>query len=207
MRRPLEDVLEEARARGFLGPGAVRPHIDHSLAMARLVGGPPGHLLDLGSGGGVPGLVLATLWSETETVLLEAMLRRARFLDSVIGALGLPRCAVVRGRAEDVARDPDHRGRYDAVVARAFGPPATTAECGAPFLRVGGRLVVSEPPDPDASRWPMAGLTRLGLGPADLRRDGDTAVAVMTVLEPASDAWPRRRGIPAKRPLWGPRPM
>jgi 16S rRNA (guanine527-N7)-methyltransferase len=98
-------------------------------------------------------------------------------------------------RAEAV---PDLRGRFVAVVARSFGPPAVTAECGAPLLEVGGRLVVSEPPRTEG-RW--AGCAVLGVGPA-VRLPGPPTLVVLTQVAACPDRFPRRTGLPAKRPLW-----
>jgi 16S rRNA (guanine527-N7)-methyltransferase len=163
-------------------------------------------VLDLGSGGGLPGLVVATYRPEVELTLLEARQRACRFLREAIDALGLDGVAVVEARAEEAARSPDLRERFDAVVARSFGPPAVTAECAVAFLVPGGRLVVSEPPgeeQPDHmwNRWPTDGLDQLGLGPPEA---GDAPGGSFVVLEKlrSDDRWPRRVGIPAKRPLW-----
>jgi 16S rRNA (guanine527-N7)-methyltransferase len=121
---------------------------------------------------------------------------------------------VVRARAEDAGRREDLRARFDVVVARSFGPPPVTAECGAPFLVVGGRLIVSEPPAGDgeapdeaaagsgtAARWPAAGLALVGL-----RRErvwSDPYRYRSLVLERTCPAqFPRRTGVPAKRPLF-----
>src|SRR5690606_21759798 len=103
------------------------------------------------------------------------------------------------GRAEEVGRS-RWRGRAEAVIARSFGPPAATAECAAPLLRGGGLLVVSEPPD-DVDRWPAAGLAALGLvvGP---RVAEDATVQVLVQQEVCPDRFPRRVGLPAKRPLF-----
>jgi 16S rRNA (guanine527-N7)-methyltransferase len=88
-------------------------------------------------------------------------------------------------------------------VARSFGPPAVTAECAAGFLPVGGLLVVSEPPadDEPEGRWPPAGLAELGFGPA-ARLGTPTAGFVRIPCVEDHDRWPRRVGIPAKRPRW-----
>lgn len=157
--------------------------------------------LDLGSGGGVPGLVLAVGDPELELVLLDAGRRPADFLRGAVTRLGLAdRTVVVEERAETAARRPELREALDFVVARSFGPPALTAECAVGFLRLGGALVVSEPPDaPD--RWPAEGLDALGLGAAD--RCGEAGAGfVRLVRERIDDRWPRRVGIPAKRPAW-----
>jgi 16S rRNA (guanine527-N7)-methyltransferase len=117
---------------------------------------------------------------------------------------GSGRVRVVTRRAEELGRDSTWRERSGLVVARSFGPPAVTAECGAPLLRVGGWLIVSEPPAPEApsARWPEAALTQLGLQPWGgfrARWFGYQALRKVEVTEPR---YPRRVGVPAKRPLY-----
>lgn len=159
-------------------------------------------LVDLGSGGGVPGLVLAVLWPETRCLLLESQQRRARFLETWSERLAPSNCTVLRARAEEAGRDRRWREQADVVAARAFGPPAVTAECGAPFLRIGGRLLVSEPPEGEAGRWPTAELARLGLGPAERVEGGGASAVLIDKVRALHERWPRRPGIPNKRPLW-----
>jgi 16S rRNA (guanine527-N7)-methyltransferase len=199
----LLDVLEQARALGFLGPGPVEAHIEHALAFATAVPAPPARALDLGSGGGVPGLALALHWPASRWTLLDAGTRRAAFLHTAAAALGVSdRVEVLAARAESAGRDPELRGAFDLVVSRSFGSPAVTGECAAPFLRVGGSLVVSEPPEPSADRWPAATvLAELGL---DVRVTvaGPPRLQVLSQRELCSDRYPRRVGVPAKRPLW-----
>ena len=160
-------------------------------------------MLDLGSGGGLPGLVVATYRPGLELTLLEARQRACRFLREAVVELALEGVSVVEARAEDAARTPDLRGMFSAVVARSFGPPAVTAECAVGFLRKGGRLVVSEPPGDDttALRWPSSGLDEFGLG-APVRGGGAGGSFVSLEKLHDDERWPRRVGIPAKRPLW-----
>lgn len=204
-RTRVAEVLTEAQRQGVLGAGSVDDHVRHAEAMAEVVGDEPASCCDLGSGAGVPGLVLALFWPETILVLVDAMAKRTRWLESARRELGLgDRCRVVRERAEVLGHDPAYRERFEVVTARAFAAPAVTAECAAPLLGVGGRLVVSEPPAPDPRRWPADGLDRLGLGPAR-RVDDPDVPATVVVLEKRGEtpeAYPRRTGIPAKRPLW-----
>ena len=165
-------------------------HVDHARAFLMALR-PARRLLDLGAGGGVPGLVLATALPATTIVLLDASGRRTDFLRRAVGRLGLTsHVTVVTARAEVAGRDPTWRATFDAVVARSFAAPAVTAEAAAPFLRVGGQLVVSEPPDPSANRWPPQGLAELGLV-----RDGPTAagMASFTLADRCPDRFPRRR--------------
>ncbi len=200
----LHAVLEEARQLGLLGPGPVARQVEHAADLARAIGEFAGQLLDLGSGGGLPGLVLFDAWPDARGVLLDAQRRRCEFLGRALATLDLAgRVSVECGRAEVLAREPRLRAQFDLVVARSFGPPSVTAECAVGFLRRGGALVVTEPPGHEwAGRWDDVGLARLGFATPVALRSGDTgAVRIDLEVEP-DEQWPRRDGVPAKRPLW-----
>ncbi len=185
----LRAVFDDAARLGFLGPGDVGRAMEHArgfvtaLRTARRV-------IDLGSGAGLPGLVLAVDLPDLDVVLVDASERRADVLRRAVGRLGLrSRVAVECRRAEALGRLPAFRGRFDAAVARGFGPPAAVAECAAPLLRLGGQLLVSEPPVADERRWPADGVALLGL-----RRD-ELAIgtfASFTLQTPCPDRYPRR---------------
>ncbi|NLD75345.1 MAG: hypothetical protein GX643_01625 [Acidimicrobiales bacterium] len=207
MNPVLHDALNRSRDLGFLGPGPVEDHIGHALAFATAVPLPPARAVDLGAGGGLPGLVLAaSVWPTCRWTFLDAQQKRTAFLELAVDELGLSdRVEVVTERAETFGRDLDHRGAYDLVVARSFGPPAVVAECSAPLLRSGGLLVVSEPPSGSADRWPAAGLDELGLhSPSPLVDPGPPPTHLMVVKRgsAAVDRYPRRVGVPAKRPVF-----
>ena len=114
---PLVRVLERSRELGFLGPGPVEPHIEHARRFAVAAGafgpgesgvGSPAQALDLGSGGGLPGLVLVAAWPATRWWLLDANQRRTDFLAQAATELGVAdRVTILRGRAEELAHDPD----------------------------------------------------------------------------------------------------
>lgn len=197
-------VLEQSRDRGFLGPGPVERHVAQARSFGAAVGeGFAGRGVDLGSGGGVPGLVVAGLLPTASWLLVDASLQRVRFLEEAVRHLGLAsRIEVRHVRAEDLGRDPDWRGSCDAVVARSFGPPAVVAECAAPLLRVGGGLVVSEPPEGDRDRWPEADLARLGLVVRTVGPRSGYQMAEMELERPCPDRFPRRVGVPARAPLF-----
>ena len=223
----LDEVLRQAQDLGFFGPGDMRRHRQHSEAFVALVLralGPehPERFLDLGSGGGLPGLVLAEALPDTPGTLLDSQHRRTGFLERAVADLGWgDRIGVVNARAEDAARDPAHRARYSLVVARSFGAPAVTAECAVGFLEPGGRLIVSEPPttEPPTSeptragapgtgdrpgRWDPVGLTQLGFDPSEptVTSRPDATIATLRLPDGPPARWPRRSGIPSKRPLW-----
>jgi 16S rRNA (guanine527-N7)-methyltransferase len=212
----LTGVLQEAQQLGFLGPRAVADQIAHARAFAEVletarVG--PAAFLDLGSGGGLPGLVLADRWPDHRATLVDSSQRRTSFLRRSVAALGWShRVVVVEGRAEQIAHDPAFRARFRLVVARSFATPSVTAEIGGAFVADPGCLAVSEPNTGDADesgssklplrRWPAEELAELGLGPAILRQGAGARVAIISRQTPTADRWPRGVGIPTKRPLW-----
>jgi 16S rRNA (guanine527-N7)-methyltransferase len=184
-------VLLESKQLGFLGPGPVEDHLRHAEGFASAVTRPPARFLDLGSGGGVPGLVLAVSWPGSEAVLLDASVRRTAFLRRAVITLGLQARVEVRtARAESAGHAATLRGAFDVVTARSFGPPAWTAECGAAFLRSGGVLLVSDPPTGE-ERWLGPMLASLGL-----RDDGASGLIrrlVQAEPYPAGAPRPRQR--------------
>lgn len=193
---------------GFLGSMPIDDQIDNALGflcVAELVGdGTPSRFADLGTGGGVPGAILSCCWPEAKAYFFDSNERRTAFLqeESDGGALG--DVHVVRGRLEEIAREDEYLGNFPLVTSRSFGTPSVTAECAAPLLTVGGSLVVSEPPDESAGRrWSKDGLAELGLEPTRLIRwDDRFTYQVITKIAETPTRYPRRVGIPAKRPLF-----
>jgi 16S rRNA (guanine527-N7)-methyltransferase len=202
MSTEIEAVLDAARELGLLGPGPIAPQLDHARAFVRAV--PSGsRLLDLGSGGGLPGLVIFADRADVHGVLLDATQRRCDFLREACARLDVAdRATVVCARAEEAARLPEWREAFGVVTARSFGPPAVTAECSIGFLRPGGELLVSEPPEPSPDRWPPDALARLGLTAEPVPEAEPAHLIRLRVAEPVDPRWPRRVGIPRKRPLW-----
>lgn len=196
--------LTQARDLGFLGPSPVEAQIAHAMGFAEATGSVPDRLVDLGTGGGLPGLVVLALWPQTSGVLVDSNQRRTEFLARAVASLGWSaRVEVRRTRAEEAGREPTLRAKVPLVVSRGFGPPPVVAECAAPLLEVGGRLVVSEPPlDEGDDRWPPRALARLGLAPDRLVTTRYGRFQLLSQVAVCPDAYPRRVGIPAKRPLW-----
>lgn len=207
----LNGVLEEARTLGFLGPGPVAPQLAHAVAFLDLLeveAGAAGPFLDLGSGGGIPGLVLACVLTDSRWVLLDSMIRRTRFLEEAVERLDLGgRVEVITARAETFGRDAAHRMRYRGIVARSFAAPPVLAECAAPLLQRGGTVVVSEPPaeggdsGPRPGRWDDAALASLGLS-VDRWEAGPPAFVRLRQAGRCPRTYPRAVGVPAASPLW-----
>jgi 16S rRNA (guanine527-N7)-methyltransferase len=207
----LVELLSEARHLGFLGPGPVEAQIARSegfLVAARSV---PKLAIDLGSGGGLPGLVLAASWPTSGWLLVDSNQRRCAWLSEALRRLGAAdRCEVICDRAENVGRGA-RRHSADLVTARSFAPPSPTAECAAPLLRLGGDLLVADPPAslvPGVAdeRWSIEGLALLGLQ-LDYTYvvttfGGPVTVSRLTAASKCPTVYPRRVGVPFKRRLF-----
>jgi 16S rRNA (guanine527-N7)-methyltransferase len=155
---------------------------------------------DLGSGAGIPGLAIAINDADARVALVDSMAKRCAFLEEAVGALDLSdRVSVRCTRAEDLARV--QREHFDGVVARSFGPPPVTAEIAAGLIRIGGALIASSAPAGE-SRWNPEVLERLGFGPPEIVvREGRSFIVVGKTAA-CPERFPRRAGMPAKRPLW-----
>lgn len=124
-------------------------HVDESLAVLEAMTPAAGwRVVDIGAGGGIPGLVVAVMRPDLAVTLVEADRRKAGFLVHVAGLLDLDNVTIAARRAEEMGRDPEHRARYDAVVSRAAAPPPLLVELAMPMMRVGASLwaLVSDAP-------------------------------------------------------------
>jgi len=195
----LVEILTRSRELGFLGPGPVGAQLSHAASWPPLI--PEGsRVLDLGSGGGLPGLVISASRSDLDVTLLDAHRRRVEFLLQAVADLGITdRARPICGRAEALVEG--RRSSFDVVVARSFAAPAVTAECAAPFLRVGGKLLVSEPRTSPRT-WPIEGLLSLGMQAEGRVVDNQSSILVIRQVTPCPDRFPRRIGVAAKRPLF-----
>jgi 16S rRNA (guanine527-N7)-methyltransferase len=165
-------------------------------------------VIDIGSGAGFPGLPIAIVRPQLEITLLEATAKKADFLRAIVAELSLENIAVVQARAEEAGRDPAHREAYDVALARAVAPLPVLLELAVPFLKVGGILAA---PKGSAAPRETAGaskaLAELGSEiveavplPVEVTGPIPTLVLVRK-LAPTLDRYPRRTGIPKKRPL------
>lgn len=161
----LTDTLRDAQRVGFLGARPIDEVVTHAREFVAALEGVSGRVLDLGSGGGIPGLVIAVDRPDLAVTLLDRREKRTDFLRRAVRRMGL------EGRVDVVTDDVDHfitltieggaRSRFDAVVARGFGPPRRTLQVAAGLTAPGGRVVISEPPDGD--RWEKSLLTALSV--------------------------------------------
>lgn len=209
-------LRHRAARRGFIGKSTVADleiiHLADSLAAVPVIRSSVvarrGAILDVGTGAGLPGLPIAIFMSEILVGLLESSARRAAFLHATVEKLGIKNVRVICARAEDLGRDLDHRECYDIVLSRAMLPLSPTMELTLPFVRLGG----------------IAVLYKTAIQAQDLRESDNVAAVLGGRAQQAVDYslpglrqhrslvlyrkdtstpsnYPRRSGIPAKRPL------
>jgi len=152
-RARLIDALGEAQRIGMLGDRSLDEVVDHSMGFVQAIPVEARTLIDLGSGGGDPGFLIAMARPELEITLVDRRAKRTDLLVRLAGRLGLgDRLEVLEADVEGlVTRFPGRR--WDVATSRGFGPPEYTARLGVPLLGPAGLLLVSEPPQTDGSRW------------------------------------------------------
>jgi len=192
------DANRRVNLTGAKDGAAFAVHLLDALALQDDVVGP---LIDVGSGNGVPGIPLA-LATAAAVTLLEPIKKRAAFLRSALAALGVPG-DVVAERAEEAARNPLYREHFATATARAVASGPTVAELTVPFLALAGRAVLQRGSLEPAERHAVADAA-LVLGAELIEErvvDGERRILVLEKRSPTSSRFPRRNGIPAKRPL------
>jgi 16S rRNA (guanine527-N7)-methyltransferase len=156
----LIDVLTRSQQLGFLGRRPVAEVVEHASGFVQALAGVTGHVVDLGSGGGVPGFVIASARSDLEVTLIDRRTKRTDFLERMVHKYGLrDRVHVIAGDTDDVVIE--RGGTFDAAVARGFGPPEITLATGATLVKIGGLVVISEPPEGD--RWSLLEIDDVGV--------------------------------------------
>jgi len=190
--------------------GLVRErHIGEALAVGRAFEFRGGHRwLDLGTGGGLPGLALALAHPATRWVLLDATRKKVDEVERFAREVPVPNAEARWGRAEELARDDAHRGRYDGVVCRAVGALPVVMELARGFLRDGGFLVAVKGPtvtaELRAARKAAKPLQFHVIHSRPLKDPGRSTVLVTMRAQGAPPArFPRRVGLPAATPLGG----
>ncbi|MEE8472003.1 MAG: 16S rRNA (guanine(527)-N(7))-methyltransferase RsmG [Dehalococcoidia bacterium] len=183
-----------------------------SLALPEIGGQGALHLLDLGTGAGMPGVPLKILRPDIELVLLDSVAKKTAFLQHLVGCLGLEGVEVVTGRAEELGNLPQYREAFDAVTSRAVARLPALAELGLPLCRIGGLLIAQKKGDIDeeierASRAiAVLGGTLREVKKVYLEELGEErSLVVIEKISPTPPGYPRRPGLPARRPLLSPK--
>jgi len=191
-------------------PAAVaRLHLLDSLSALPLIDGlgRAGRSVDLGSGGGVPGLVLALARPERQWLLVDSVRKKADLLHHFVSVLGIGNVEVVAERAEVLGQDRDHRESHDLVAARACATLPALAEYALPLLTIGGTLVAWKGPlSADELRAGERSASALGgsaprVLPSGYDELGEHRFVVIAKNRPTPARYPRRPGEPARHPL------
>ena len=166
-----------------------------------------GRAVDVGSGAGFPGIPLSIMLPGVRFTLMDALQKRVAFLQSVIDALRL-NAEAVHCRSEDAARRPEYRERFDVAVARAVAPMNVLCELLLPFVRVGGRMLAMKGPglddelrDAEYALSILGGAVERVIDLPIPGRDWSHRGAWIVKVSPTPDQYPRRAGLPEKRPL------
>ncbi len=186
---------------------AARLHFLDALGLASRFDLGASSVIDVGAGGGIPGLALKIAAPDIQLTLLDAMAKKVGFLSEAAGLLGLPaRC--VWGRAEELGRAPEYRERFDVAVSRAVARLNSLAELCMPFVKVGGHFLAMKAADSDSEiAEAETAVEKLGGRLADIREytipgtDIIRRVAVVEKTAPTPAPYPRRWAAIQKRPL------
>ena len=165
-------------------------------------------IIDVGAGAGLPGLPLKILFADMKLWLLEATAKKAKFLLHLKERLGLNDVEVIVGRAEEIAHQDIYREQFDLALSRAVARLPALVELTLPFLKIGGRLIAQKKGNIDPELEQAAGAIKLMGGRllevkgVDLAELSDRRwLIVIEKQSPTPERYPRRPGMPAKRPI------
>ena len=187
--RWLADLVATPGLTAVSGEEARRVHVEESLAALPVVQRFEGPIVDVGSGGGAPGIPLAQALPDREVTLLEATRRKCDFLER--WARELPNARVVCGRAEEQPVD-----SWGVAVAKALAPPPVAAEWCLPLVEPGGAAVLYVGPTAQADRVALVAEQL-----AAQLEESPPGLLVLRKLGPTPPGFPRRPGVARKRPL------
>lgn len=189
--------------------GIAIKHMADSLTLFRVPGVRDcGSFIDVGTGAGFPGLVMAVLMPETKATLLDSVGKKVKFVQNAALMLGLRNVKAITGRAEELAHLPEHREKYGLSVVRGVASISTAAEYCVPFLRKGGIFIAMKGPqaeeemdDGKAALFSM-GAKLTGINKVSLPQgQGERSLVYATKLSPTPGRFPRRTGEPQRRPI------
>lgn len=183
-------------------------HFFDSLSCLTAMPEPAGRVADVGTGAGFPGLVLKIARPEIRLTLVESVAKKAEFCRHVVATLQLADVVVLPERAETLGKHPDHREAYDWAVARALAPMPVLAEYLLPLVKVGGHMLAQKgaaaPTEIDDGQNAVSTLGGELVGQREVRLPGVIDAHWLIVYlkaRPTPSEYPRRTGVPGKKPL------
>lgn len=166
------------------------------------------NIIDVGTGAGMPGIPLKIVFPDIKLVLLEATAKKASFLHHIMQTLGLKDVEIIVGRAEEIAHVPYYREKFELVLSRAVASMSTLVELTIPFCALGGSFIAPKKGSIDEEvNLAANAITLLGGRLREVKRielakfTGERYLVVVDKVAPTPDDYPRRPGIPGKKPL------
>lgn len=186
----------------------VKHFLDSLTCILAMRPAPAGRVIDVGTGAGFPGLPLKIVCPQIQLTLVESISKKVEFCFHVVRSLELKGVDVVHARAERVGHQPKHRQSYDWAIARAVATTSVLVEYLLPLLRLGGRAILLKGETAPAETHAAEGALRILGGQVDqlISIELPTVVetrhlVVVDKVAATPSKYPRRSGIPAKRPL------
>ena len=163
-------------------------------------------LIDIGTGAGFPGIPIKIMFPDIKITLLDSLKKRLNVLDLIIDELNLKDIYTIHGRAEDIARDPKHREKYDLCVSRAVANLSTLSELCIPFVKPNGKFVSYKSEKADEELEKAQNAIRLLGGKVTSTvsfelEDNIRTLIVIDKTESTNKKYPRKAGTPGKEPL------
>ena len=165
-------------------------------------------VVDVGTGGGFPGVPLAILSPEKKYTLIDSLQKRLKIIDMLCAEAGIQNVTTLHGRAEDLAADPKYRQQFDLCVSRAVANTAVLAEYCLPFIKVGGWLLAYKGPDAETEAKEAEKAIRILGGDLTAIRSCDLAeygldhnILIIQKIKDTPRKYPRKAGTPSKEPL------
>ena len=191
---------EEVQVKQFLDSLTIIPILDEFGHEREL------RLVDIGTGAGFPGLALNIMLPQMELILVESVAKKVRFLSHVVDRLGLERVTIANIRAEDLGQKVEYRECFDIATCRAVAQLPTALELALPFCRLGGLFIAQKKGDinEELQRARQA-INILGGSLREVKTvdvcDEQRQLVIVNKESPTSSRYPRRPGMPARRPL------
>tara|TARA_B100002003_G_scaffold114595_1_gene106020 strand:+ start:194 stop:913 length:720 start_codon:yes stop_codon:yes gene_type:complete len=194
--------FKEVQIKHFLDSLSVTIALNHQINDTKI------RLVDIGTGAGLPGLPIKIAFPALKLILIEATAKKAAFLDHLKAKLGLNDVEIVVGRAEEIAHEIRYRKQFNIVLSRAVAPLPTLVELALPFCTMNGSFIAQKKGAIDQEiRQADKAINLLGGNLREIKRVNlnefldERYLIIIDKTSPTPEQYPRRSGIPAKRPL------